>query len=150
MSDETSIPAAEGSGSDSSPVIPPADPEVVSEPQSTDPVAPIDPVVVEEPAPIKPIPAEPPKVSPPGSNSSPLPPVPDFRTRIKEAKHRKREVKLERILAYVREKGKVTNDEVQKLLRVSDATATRYLHELVKRGLLQKGGATRAIYYFPK
>ncbi len=31
----------------------------------------------------------------------------------------------------------ITNDEVVKLLHVSDATATRYLAELEKRGLVR-------------
>jgi len=60
--------------------------------------------------------------------------------------------KLEKILGLARQKtaagaeqGKITNNDVQKLLRVSDATATRYLSQLVKEGKLKpisrRGGA---------
>ncbi len=156
MSDETSNPVAEESESDSSPVAPPAptvpselaEPEAVLIPQSADPIAPTAPEVADKPAPIEPIQAEQPKDSPPASNSSIQLSGIDFRARMREAKIRKREARLEKILSFVREKGKITNDEVQKLLRVSDATATRYLRELVNRGLLRKGGATRGVYYF--
>ena len=40
------------------------------------------------------------------------------------------------------EKGKITNDEVERLLRVSDATATRYLDLLEKEGKLRQEGKT--------
>ena len=36
----------------------------------------------------------------------------------------------------------VTNDEVERLLRVSDATATRYLDLLEKEGKLRQEGKT--------
>src|SRR3989344_575018 len=42
--------------------------------------------------------------------------------------------KLEKIMTELEKKGKVTNDEVEKLLHVSDATATRYLSALEKEG----------------
>ena len=42
----------------------------------------------------------------------------------------------------------ITNDEVEKLLHVSDATATRYLSELEKRGKLKQVGTTgRGVLY---
>ena len=45
-------------------------------------------------------------------------------------------------------RGKITNDEVQKLLGVSDATATRYLDELEKQGKVkQVGEKGRFVYY---
>jgi|SRR3989344_1179276 len=44
--------------------------------------------------------------------------------------------------------GRVTNDDIQKLLGVSDATATRYLETLEKEGLIrQVGGEGRGVYY---
>ncbi len=48
--------------------------------------------------------------------------------------------KLERILAEVGKSGKITNDEVEKLLRVSDKTAERYLSQLVKEGKIKTNG----------
>lgn len=50
--------------------------------------------------------------------------------------------KLEKIVEYLNMKGKVTNDEVEKLLHVSDATATRYLEQLEKEGKVKQVGRT--------
>jgi hypothetical protein len=67
------------------------------------------------------------------------------RSKIKE--HRQN--KLEKIIEYVQKKQTITNDEVQKFVRVSDATATRYLVDLVKQGRLVREGSPRhAIYRF--
>jgi hypothetical protein len=55
--------------------------------------------------------------------------------------------KLEKIMVLVGTKGKITNDDVQKLLRCSDATATRYLAELVKQGKLMPSGKGPASVY---
>jgi predicted HTH transcriptional regulator len=38
--------------------------------------------------------------------------------------------------------SKITNDEVEKFLHVSDATATRYLSELEKEGKIKQNGKT--------
>ena len=107
------------------------------------------------PAPLEETP-EPPAPEPAPQETKPRPETPappsasrpqDFREVMQRAKMRKREVRLEKILAYVREKGRVTNDDIQKLLRVSDATATRYAAELVRRSLVEKVGRGRAAYY---
>ena len=50
--------------------------------------------------------------------------------------------KLDKILEFVSTKGSVTNDQVEKLLHVSDATATRYLTQLEKEGKLKQEGKT--------
>jgi predicted HTH transcriptional regulator len=43
---------------------------------------------------------------------------------------------------------RITNNDVEKLLGVSDATATRYLDELEKEGLARQAGeAGRSVYY---
>ncbi len=56
--------------------------------------------------------------------------------------------KLEKILEALNTKGKITNDEVEKLLHVSDATATRYLSALEKEGKIQQVGKTgKAVEY---
>src|SRR3989338_3110649 len=48
----------------------------------------------------------------------------------------------------LRRAGKITNDEVEKLLHVSDATATRYLSALEKEGKIQQVGKTgKAVEY---
>ncbi|MCX6721067.1 MAG: winged helix-turn-helix transcriptional regulator, partial [Candidatus Staskawiczbacteria bacterium] len=45
--------------------------------------------------------------------------------------------KIEKIMELARRKGSVNNAEVEKLLRVSHATAWRYLNRLVKKGRLK-------------
>jgi predicted HTH transcriptional regulator len=58
--------------------------------------------------------------------------------------------RLEKILQLAKEKGEITNDDVEKLLHVSDMTATRYLNELVKQGRLKRiGPPSRVKYQLP-
>ena len=71
----------------------------------------------------------------------------DFRARELAAKAAKKEKKLTKLLDFIRKQGSATNNEIQKHLGISDATATRYAQELVRRGLLKKTGATRAVKY---
>ena len=48
----------------------------------------------------------------------------------------------------LRRAGNITNDEVEKLLHVSDATATRYLSALEKEGKIKQVGKTgKAVVY---
>jgi len=55
---------------------------------------------------------------------------------------------LEKISDLLGEKSQITNNDVQKLLGVSDATATRYLDELEKEGKLRQVGKTgKHVYY---
>ena len=54
----------------------------------------------------------------------------------------KKSVKLGKIMTELERKGKITNDEVEKLLHVSDATATRYLSALEKQGKIKQEGKT--------
>lgn len=59
-----------------------------------------------------------------------------------------REKKLAIILAFLQKEGKITNDQVQRLIKVSDATATRYLEILEKRGQVrQLGERGRGVFY---
>ncbi|MEI6304790.1 MAG: DUF977 family protein [Candidatus Taylorbacteria bacterium] len=55
--------------------------------------------------------------------------------------------KLEKIIQLAQKKGIITNDDVQKLLHVSDATATRYLVKLVEQGRLTRLGSPRDAKY---
>lgn len=50
----------------------------------------------------------------------------------------------EKVMSLIRVKGEVTNDDVQKALGVSDATATRYLDALQKSGDIEQVGDTGA------
>ncbi len=50
---------------------------------------------------------------------------------------------------YVKERGKITNREYQKAFRVSKATATRDLTDLVEKDIFKvKGMGKREIHYF--
>jgi len=56
--------------------------------------------------------------------------------------------RLAKIMDVLNEKASITNDEVEKLLRVSDATATRYLEQLEKEGrVVQIGKTGRGVLY---
>lgn len=50
--------------------------------------------------------------------------------------------KLDRVMSLFLKHSKITNDEVEKFLHVSDATATRYLSELEKEGKIKQNGKT--------
>jgi ribosomal protein S25 len=58
--------------------------------------------------------------------------------------------KLDKIIAFVTERGKISNDDVEKLLKVSDATATRYLHTLEQEGKLRQIGKTGKHTHYSK
>lgn len=55
--------------------------------------------------------------------------------------------KLEKLIQLAQKKGIITNDDVEKLLYVSDATATRYLVKLVQQGRLTRVGSPRDAKY---
>lgn len=62
------------------------------------------------------------------------------RAKIQTKKHGK----LEKIMTLFEKKEKITNDDVEKLLHCSDATARRYLNELVKQGKIKRVGTAGA------
>jgi len=49
---------------------------------------------------------------------------------------------LAKLEALLKRKGKITNDDVEKFLKVSNATAERYLDELEKAGKIKQIGRT--------
>ncbi len=59
-----------------------------------------------------------------------------------ETRQEKKREKINEILNLFAEGQTVTNDEVEKLLHVSDATATRYLETLEKEGKIKQVGKT--------
>ncbi len=64
------------------------------------------------------------------------------------AKQNRIQKKLDKIMEMVNAEGSIANDDVEKLLHVSDAMATRYLSELEKAGKIQQVGKTgRAVRY---
>ncbi len=109
----------------------------------------VEPVIVEQ-TPVEPVSPTPPSVH------SPTPVIPTApsnivqellvraRARIQEKKRKK----FEKIMEKLNQDGKVTNNEVEKLLRVSDSTATRYLLYLAKECRIKRiGSRGRAVFY---
>lgn len=54
----------------------------------------------------------------------------------------RKRVKLDRIMTLFAKRTNITNDEVEKFLHVSDATATRYLEILEKENKIKQTGKT--------
>lgn len=46
----------------------------------------------------------------------------------------------ERIITFLKEKGTITNNDVEKLLGIADATATKYLQELEREDRIEQIG----------
>lgn len=59
-----------------------------------------------------------------------------------ETRQEKKREKVDKILEMFSGQKEITNDEVEKLLHVSDATATRYLETLEKEGKIKQVGKT--------
>jgi Fic family protein len=60
----------------------------------------------------------------------------------------KKKENLAKVEEFVAKNDKITNDDIQNLLGVSDKTATRYLDELESQGALrQVGGQEKGTYY---
>ncbi len=67
-----------------------------------------------------------------------------------DARLQKRQDRLDKILVFLKEKegDKVTNNDIENLLSVSDATATRYLDELEEEGKVRQVGTVgKGVYY---
>ena len=57
--------------------------------------------------------------------------------------------KLDKIMDLARQKGSVDNADVEKLLRASDSTASRYLNQLIKENKLKRSGSPEKPKYEP-
>ena len=56
--------------------------------------------------------------------------------------------KLDKIMTLFAKQTKITNDQVEKFLHVSDATATRYLNTLEKENKIKQSGKTgKSVFY---
>ncbi|MBU1180423.1 HTH domain-containing protein [Patescibacteria group bacterium] len=63
------------------------------------------------------------------------------------AKSKKKQENLAKIEKLLETKSKITNNDVEKMLGVSDATAERYLDQLEKAGKIKQKSAGRSTYY---
>ena len=55
-------------------------------------------------------------------------------------KEKEIEERTQKIITYIREKGEVSNDDIQALLGIADSTATKYLQQLEDKGLITQVG----------
>lgn len=102
--------------------------------------------------------------APPSSNPAPTPPpqpaasaaptsdmslpsIKERRMAALEKRQSKKRANLDKIMQLVATKSPIKNDDVEKLLHVSNATATRYLMQLVREEKLQKNGSRRGAHY---
>lgn len=129
-------PVTEGSGEAK------AEPEAVPESVlptvelSTAQIPPIEPLAS---APIKPS-SE--LVSPTATPTISFNPIRELLAKARIAIQSRKRKRLDRIMAVFEKRASITNDEVEKLLHVSDATATRYLSILEQEGKIKQSGKT--------
>ena len=128
-------------------------PAEATAPETQTAQVPVNEPLPPEPEPIAPTPA-------PAASASvaaaPTHPSRDLLVKARATIQDRKRKKLDKILEFLDAKAKngstssprVTNDEVEKLLHVSDATATRYLSALEKEGKIQQVGKTgKAVEY---
>lgn len=138
-----------GTGEASAPVIPvPVPPppipqtsfgDLVGKPPIEEPTINIEPI--ESPKPIQP--SQPPAETVIEAKA-------DFSAKRQQAlqsRRRKRDDHLVKILALISQKGTIHNNDIVTNLRVSQSTATNYLHSLVKDGKIKKEGKAKATIY---
>jgi hypothetical protein len=143
----TGTPAPEPVQATPEPAPAPAEPAPAPETaQSPTPTAQIPP---DEPLPPEPEPIEPEQHEPiqPPSAAAPvqtgiLHAAREILVKARVAIQNRKRKKRDKIMAALNTKNKITNDEVEKLLHVSDATATRYLSALEKENKIKQVGKT--------
>jgi hypothetical protein len=110
-------------------------------PQATAQIPPNEPLAP-EPEPIKPelIPVI---ISPKNS-------IRELLEKAKNAIQFRKRKKLDRVMSLFLKQSKITNDEVEKFLHVSDATATRYLSQLKKENKIKQTGKTGHSVFYSK
>ena len=91
---------------------------------------------------------EPPSAA--ASTPTPAHPIRDFLNKARIATQDRKRKKRDKILQALATKNKITNDEVEKLLHVSDATATRYLSALEKENKIKQIGKTGTAVVYQK
>ncbi len=57
-----------------------------------------------------------------------------------EKQQSEKQARKARILELLREKGNITNDDIEQPLGISHSTAANYLHELVQEGKIERVG----------
>ena len=68
-----------------------------------------------------------------------------------EEQESEKQKNMEKLKDFIKNKEKITNNDVENFLNVSNATAERYLNELEKEGLLEQVGEIgQSVYYKAK
>ena len=119
------------------------EPQVPTAEVSEPPQIPLEPTAEPQTAQIPPSEPMPPKPDP--ISTAPIAighSVRELLAKAREMIQGRKAKKLEKIMVAVNKHGKITNDEVEKLLHVSDATATRYLSALEKENKIKQVGKT--------
>ena len=70
--------------------------------------------------------------------------------RARATRQMQKQQKLDKIMTELEKRGTIINNEVEKLLRCSDATATRYLEELIRQGKIKRVGVTGSAVHYIK
>ena len=117
-----------------------SEPVQTSEPQTAQ--IPVNEPLASKPEPIKP---EPVPVIIPNKNK-----VLELLNKAKNAIQFRKRKKLDKIMTLFLKQSKITNDEVEKFLHVSDATATRYLSQLEKENKIKQTGKTGHSVFYSK
>ena len=135
-------PAPESAPSTPEPAPAPAEATLAPETAQIPPNEPLPP----ESEPIETAP-EPPQTAAPAQTGI-LHTARDLLTKARVSIQDRKRKKRDRIMQALATKTKITNDEVEKLLHVSDATATRYLTALEKEGrIIQVGKKGKGVLY---
>lgn len=69
------------------------------------------------------------------------------RQRANQARKQRRDDNLNKMMEYVGRKGSITNEDTRDLLHVSQSTATDYLSDLVKLGMVKVDKKAKATVY---
>ncbi len=111
------------------------------ETQVAQPPPPTAQIPPNEPIALEPEPIQPPSAAAP-VQSGILHSAREFLGKARIAIQDRKRKKRDKIMQLLTTKSKITNDEVEKLLHVSDATATRYLSALEKENKIKQVGKT--------
>ncbi len=106
-----------------------------------------EPAPISEPAPTIPVQSAP--ISPPPIASDQTQPnfIHSLLVKAQAKIQGNKQKKLDKLMELAQKKGKISNEDVCKLLIVSDETATRYLNALTKDGRLMRSGNTNDVRY---
>ncbi len=111
--------------------------------------------LVSESKPIETVVSNPPLPDPKGLGVDPMLVVPvaprsgmrELLVKARDAIAFRKRKKLDQVMGLLAKRTGVTNDDVEKLLHVSDATATRYLSILEKEGKIKQTGKGKGVLY---